>query len=381
MTGMKLDLNKASGPQRLPPMKELREDLRDRSEALFRAYWGEPARPGASDWRAKDDTARHMKMRGADRGAWADHKSGAKGGPLEFFAIYAMGWDGVPSDIDGRRTLRAEVARWLGIDVSAPGSQAELSRRSAERAQKEARRAAEAAEHEEAEKFQRAAVVRALRAAAQPVEGTPAEGCLRSRGIDRWPTEDVAYVAPKVLQYQKGILGGEHGALVVWGLNDAGEIVAGQRVLIDSEGRRVLARDEDGNIEFDEKGQLKKAVKPSFAAIGGAPARLPARNGSTDLIVAEGPETALAIWSGIGCETWAVFGAGQFKDAPLPLDRRVILAPDQDALDNPAAKAFEAAVALHSATHPDLWIARAPEPVGSKSDLNDTLPRAGQRPS
>lgn len=374
---MTLDLNTASGPRRLPPMKDLREDLRDRSEELFRAYWGEPSRPGASDWRAKEDTARHMEMRGADRGAWADHKSGAKGGPLEFFAIYAMGWDGVPSDIDGRRTLRAEVARWLGIDVSAPVSEAELSRRNAERAQKEAQRAAEAAEHEEAEKLQRAAVVRAVRAAAQPIEGTAAEIYLRSRGIDLWPADQVSYVPPGALHYQKGILSGEHSALVIWGRNDAGEIVAGQRVLIDSEGRRVLARDEEGNIKLDEDGKPQKAAKPSFAAIGGAPARLPALNSSTDLIVAEGPETALSIWMVTGCETWAVFGAGQFKDAPLPFNRRVILAPDQDAPDSSAARAFEAAVEKHSATHPDLWITRAPEPVGSKKDLNDTLMRAG----
>ncbi len=192
---------------------------------------------------------------------------------------------------------------------------------------------------------------------------------LRGRGIEQWPDGTVAYVPSGVLTACEGLGWVNHHALVIWGSNDAGEIVAGQRVLIDREGQRILAPDKHGD--------LKNAAKLSFAGIGGAPARLSARGDSTDLIVAEGPETALAIWQVVGCEVWAVFGAGQFKTAPLPLDRRVILAPDQDAADSSPAKAFDEALAHHRATHPDLWVARAPEPIGSKDDLNDTLVRAG----
>ena len=59
-------------------------------------------------------------MRGPKRGGWTDHKAGTSGGPLEFFATYCLGWDGFPQDQDGKRILRTEVARWLGIDVSIP---------------------------------------------------------------------------------------------------------------------------------------------------------------------------------------------------------------------------------------------------------------------
>ena len=355
------DLNTAGGSRKnQPSMAELREQLRDRMEDLFRAEWGEPVRASDKEWRPRTDTARSMVMRGADKGAWKDHKAGPGGGPLEFFAIYHLGWDSFPHDRDGQRVLRTEVARWLGIDVSSPVSAAELEQRRVARAQADALRAVEAAAHAEAEDVRKAAVVAAVRAAARPVEGTPAEAYLRGRGVTQWPAGAAAYVGR--LEPQEGLASPQRAALVVWARDDAGEVVGGQRILIMPDGSKAP----------------EEVRKPSFGQIGGSPARFPARAGApSDLIVAEGPETALAIWQAIGCEVWAVFGAGQFKTAPLPFGRRVILAPDQDAPDSPAAKAFADAVAAHSAVHPDLWIACAPEPEGSKGDLNDTLVRAG----
>jgi len=141
---MILNLNKAGGGYKqtyLPPLAELREQLRDNAEALFREQWGEPERTNSNEWRAKANTARAMVLRGHDRGAWTDHKSGDRGGPMEFFAIYALGWPGVPTDNDGKRALRTEAARWLGIDVSKPVSEAELELRRADSALKAAQRA------------------------------------------------------------------------------------------------------------------------------------------------------------------------------------------------------------------------------------------------
>ncbi len=94
-------------------------------------------------------------------------------------------------------------------------------------------------------------------------------------------------------------------------------------------------------------------------------------------MIAEGPESALSIRQATGYETWAVFGVSGWKSAPVPSGREVIFAPDRDAPDSPAGRAFRAAVAHHVAAGCAIRIAVAPEPVGSKRDLNDTLMRAG----
>ena len=62
---------------------------------------------------------------------------------------------------------------------------------------------------------------------------------------------------------------------------------------------------------------------------------------------------------------------------PVPVGRRVVFCPDQDAPGSPAAAALEAACIDQLARGVDLWIADAPEAEGSKRDLNDTLQRAG----
>ena len=55
----------------------------------------------------------------------------------------------------------------------------------------------------------------------------------------------------------------------------------------------------------------------------------------------------------------------------------MIFCPDQDATDSPAAKAFDAARDAHAQRGVDVWVARAPEPEGSKRDLADTLRDSG----
>ena len=48
----------------------VREALIDRAEALFVLAWGEPARQGGREWRARANDALSMQMQGADRGKW-----------------------------------------------------------------------------------------------------------------------------------------------------------------------------------------------------------------------------------------------------------------------------------------------------------------------
>ncbi|NCU19441.1 hypothetical protein EOM89_01600 [Candidatus Falkowbacteria bacterium] len=327
----------------------VKEALLDRAESLFREAWEEPEKASAREWRARDSSARWMDMQ-AQRGRWFDHKAGQGGDILDFFAVQFCGLDRAGQDFP--RVL-ADAARWAGIDAAEPFDRAELEARQAAR-----RREAEAAEAREA--AQKAATVAELIRHAEPVKGSPAEAYLVGRGIeaDSWP-DALAYMPP--VPRGAGVVHPDRAALVAWATDDAGKIMGGQRVLI-------LA---DGSKAPEVPG------KPSFGTIAGYPARFPERTENSPLCIAEGPETALAIWQATGFEVWAVFGAGQFQTAPLPTGRKVVFCPDRDAPDSSARRAFQKAIEAHAEGGVQVWIAEAPEDEGSKRDLADTLQRAG----
>ena len=141
---------------------------------------------------------------------------------------------------------------------------------------------------------------------------------------------------------------------------EAATPTGGQRILLDDAGKAVPVT----------------PAKPSFGSLSGCPARFPTGDGidaGEPLLVAEGSETALTLRLATGYETWAVFGVSNWQSAPLPLDRDIILAPDRDAALSPAGKTFRKAVAHHLQRGCRLRIAPAPEPEGSKKDLNDKL--------
>ncbi|WP_170565706.1 AAA family ATPase [Ruegeria atlantica] len=331
-----------------PSVAAVREALNDRAEDLFRTVFGEPVRPGAREWRAQKSSAVAMQMQGPSRGLWMDHGAGTGGDLLDLVAKAFCGLESARSDFP---KVLGEAARYVGIATDRPVDETVLLARAAEREQ-----AAEEAEKRETAR--RAALVKELVGRAMPIAETPAAAYLASRGVTELPAAGLGYLPPVP---GVPVLGPEHSALVVWAVDETGAITGGQRILVNPDGSKA---------EVDVR-------KPSFATIGGAPARFPARDGTQDgpLVIAEGPESALSIWQATGYETWAVFGVSGFEAAPIPLAREVILAPDRDAPDSPAGRAFRKAVAHHLARGCDLRIAAAPEPVGSKRDLNDTLMR------
>ena len=329
--------------------KQIKDALTDRAEALFRAGWGEPERASGGWWRVRGDDARVMNMQ-AQRGSWKNYKTGETGDILEFFAVQFCGLNRANDDF--HRVL-ADAARWAGIDAAEPFDRAELNAR-------QAVRQIEAEAAQDAEAHAKAATVAELIRQAQPMLGSPAAAYLAGRGIetDSWPST-LAYLPP--VKPSKGVLHPDRAALTVWATDDAGNVMGGQRVLILADG---------GKAPEDPR-------KPAFGAIAGYPARFPEQIEGGPLCVAEGPETALAIWQATGFEVWAVFGASGFEPAPVPTGRKVIFCPDRDAPDSQADKAFQKAIAAQAARGVDLWIALAPEPEGSKRDLADTLQRAG----
>ena len=329
----------------------VREALRARADDLFREAFGQPVRPNATEWRAKANEGIAMQMRGEKRGLWRDHTAGIGGDPFDLAARVFCGLDSAKSDFP--RVLR-DAAGWAGIT---PDHAPDPDRIAAHR--KERERAAAAEEARDAKR--RAELVRAIAERAVPVAGTPAAIYLVGRGLRDAPEEGLAYLPPVP---GLGVLSPEAASLVVWARDADGVVRGGQRILIDTDGSRF-----DADVR-----------KPAFGAISGVPARFPARDAELakgPLIVAEGPESALAAWEATGLETWAVFGVSGFAAAPIPEDREVILAPDRDAPESPAGRAFRQAVAEHLERGRDLRVAMAPEPSGSKHDLNDTLKRAG----
>ena len=336
-------------PMRGPSAAVVREALKDRADDLFRVAFGEPVRAAGAEWRAKENEALAMQMQGPRRGLWMDHTAGQGGDLLDLVAIGFCGLSEAKSDF---QAVLKEAASYCGL--SQDGGDVDMSKF---RAQQDVRKqAAEAAERREAAR--KAALVRALQERAQPVENTPAAIYLEGRGITGLPAEGLAFLPPVPGQ---SVRSPEYGALVVWARDDSGAITGGQRILLKPDGSRP-------DVEVR---------KPAFGSTSGHPARFAGREPGGPLIVAEGPESALSIWAATGYETWAVFGVSGWKTAPLPKDREVIFAPDRDAPDSPAGKAFRSAVEHHLAAGVNLRIAVAPEPSGSKHDLNDTLVRAG----
>ena len=72
----------------------------------------------------------------------------------------------------------------------------------------------------------------------------------------------------------------------------------------------------------------KKLVKQSYGSLRGAPVRFP---GPADapLLLTEGPETGLSVWTSTGYETWVALG-GMSKLLP-PAGRKIVVCADDDA--------------------------------------------------
>ncbi|UMA67282.1 toprim domain-containing protein (plasmid) [Roseivivax marinus] len=328
----------------------VREELTRRAEEVFEAAFGQPQRRTGKEWRPKANPSLAMAMRGAKRGRWHDHADpDAKGDTLDAFAL---GFCGLSKARDDFPRVLTEAARWCGIDTTKPADLSGIETRRKERETK-------AKDDEAQERAENARKVQAVQAMARQVQGTPAEAYLARRGISELPPSGLSFAEP--LGYVKGFMHGAHAALVAWATDDAGNILGGQRILVLPDGTRP---------DVDER-------KPSFGAIHGAPFRIPARIEGGPICVAEGPESALSIWQATGFETWAVFGVSSWAAAPLPTGRKVVLCPDRDAHKSPAEKAFRKAVGEHLRAGRNIWVATAPEPEGSRADLNDTHQRAG----
>ena len=337
-----------------PSVDVIRDALTDRAEDLFRLVFGEPLRSGGKEWQARDKSSQVMRVQGPKRGLWHDYSAGEGGDLLDLVARNFCSLSSAKADFP---KVMKEAAHYCGIATDQPVDETLVKARALARQK-------QAAEAEKQEAARRAALVQSLGGQARPADGTAAAGYLASRGVTELPGDSIGWLPPVP---GSAVRSPEMGALVVWAQDADGVRVGGQRILVNADGSKPEV----------------EVRKPAFGALRGAHAVFPARDkdgakGAQPLVIAEGPESALSNWQATGYETWAVFGASNWKTIALPKDRPVILAPDRDASDSPAGQAFRKAVLHHLGEGVEnLSIAVAPEPEGSKSDLNDTLQRAG----
>lgn len=335
---------------------EVRDALRAHAEDLFRAAFGRPDNPRGHQWRARSRKSISMNMRGDRRGRWLDHAGDAKGDLLDLVAVTRCGLVSAKSDFP---KVLEEAARMTG-HVTGPERWRGFAK---PKPLVPPQGAPDRSDDDDEGNAWAAALVVALIDRIRPAAGTPAAAYLARRGITDLPETGMGWLPPVP---DVPVRERRRAALLVWGLNGTGWPMGGQRVLLTPKG-------------FQPRNARDDVRKPTFGHVRGAPARFPAHaeKRESPVVVAEGPESALSARQATGLESWAVFGVGNFGTAPLPKGRTVILAPDRDARDSKAGRAFRRAVFLHRSRGVDLLIAEAPEPEGSKKDLNDTLERAG----
>ena len=315
---------------------DLEARLKERIKDLCRDLLGEPNFTGGHDWRYGRKESLKVEVEGADQGKWFSFEERRGGGPIQLIAFSC--------DLDDGEA-RQWAVDWLGVDVGGDAAPPPIRKKanSAERLAKEK---------------ERRDFAKTLIAECQPIEGTLAEVYLHHRGINpqQWP---------KAVLFHPG--GGDqrgqcqhHPALLLVVTDTKGTATAVHRVFLSPEGRKADVRPQ----------------KRSDGVLKGSAVRLPAFADDGTLILAEGGETALAIWSATGLETWAMLGS--FRDIEVPSDRRVVVAADDDAEDSPARKQLETVLNALRGRGIDVRLAIPFEPSrGQGEDFNDLLQEAG----
>jgi putative DNA primase/helicase len=209
----------------------------------------------------------------------------------------------------------------------------------------------------------------------EPLCDTVGEHYLNSRGIiqpaDGWP-KFVAFSPETHVSFDDENPGGWvprrtvkcAGAVLLAAAGADGKVYGIQRIYLGSGGANI--RDSRGNKIKITNG----APKNNNAVV-----RLPGDN-QKPLMLAEGPETGLSIWTATGCETWIALGGMNHHEPPT--GRPVIACRDDDAQQSPADKSFNRAIARWRRAGVDIRIATPwSERRFDKSDFNDVLIRSG----
>jgi putative DNA primase/helicase len=336
-------------------LDELRAALRADAGSVAEALLGAPNKGLSTKhtlrWGSKGSLK--LELRGAKRGFWHSKESDEGGDLLALIRQqHGCGFQDAVAWARGQTGLPAEL----------PDNEDDRARRAQQDADRRARQAeADARGQAEAEEARRSGTAWAqhITRDAVPADGTPADWYLRQcRGIPRPATG-----WPDAVRWHSG-----YRALVLVATRADGTVQRIQRVHLGASGGK--ATDE----EVEQRGLL--ATKVTNGSQAGAVVRLPG-DAAGPLLLAEGPETGLAVWSSTGHECWIALGG--IGGVELPLGRRVVAISDDnpvahDAKQGGAAKALSKAMGAWRKAGVDLvvatpWEARRRD----KSDMADVI--------
>ena len=328
----------------------LRRDLVSRADLLFRECWGDPRNPHAIRWRPArrkpGDDPRRMVMHGPQRGLCYDSRSGQGGDLFDFLAVERLGLNAARMDF--YRVLE-EAGRWLGTAPGLPVPVPDEPR----------------APHDQDVE----AELRAVLALAEPLSGRALRYWFETRRLDLPPPDTILRLPGGALARRpKGSLlpFAEREAVLVLGRDVRGTVHAVQRIILSRSG---LERD---------------PALPKFALgpIGLFPPFFLARPHDVArgvLILAEGPETAGAIWSATGARVLVCGGSIARRLRTLSPLATVIVAVEADATDNPALRALTRAVAEARANGARISVLNCGGSPGSGYDAADLIREEGGR--
>jgi phage/plasmid primase-like uncharacterized protein len=316
----------------------LRARLNSQIEALARELFGPPKSrrdrftlrfPGAID----------VVIAGPKRGAWWSHHENRGGGGLEMVQFgHGLDW----------REAEQWAASWAGIELSNRRGTRTTPKRPTPRLPR----------REDHDREARIAAAHAISGEVEPIAGTLGEQqyLIGTRGIPA-PAEGW----PDAIGYHAG-----ERALVCKVTDSRGWVVAVHCIYLDAEGHNAIA----------EGGRKKKITR---GHLRGGVVRLPGRDLTGPLLIAEGLETALSAWAATGYATIVTL-SGLSRLPSLPPGRPIIILRDDDKPGSPADRAFRKAL--------DRWDSQQPRPAveialpwpdrrADKSDFNDVLRAEG----
>jgi hypothetical protein len=318
-------------------LDELRPALRSVIADLAERFRGPPNKEtrGRAEWRWGTRGSFRVFVSGPKQGACADFEGEWKGDPLalimrerhcDFTAAVKFGCD------------------FVGIQFDREGCQEDPASRAAREAERDQRQADRDAE-QEADEGKRIACARLLWDARTPIDDTVAEIYLiKIRGIPH-PAEDW----PDAVGFHA-----ESRSLILAGTNADGLVQFVQRVFLTVDGTKVPGR-----------------VKQTNGVMAGAFVRLPGP-AAGPVLLAEGPETGLSVWTSTRHETW--LSIGPITRHVPPVGRRVVVCRDDDADDEPLDKTL----AAWREAGADITVATPwPERRRDKSDFNDLIQTGG----
>lgn len=330
-------------------LAEIKRRLADRIEELAEELLGPPAKETRkrAQWGWNGSGGASVVVRGQKRGAFYHHAGGKGGGPLDLI-MFARG-----GDFTG---AVAWAKSWLGISGTGapppPIDPAVLQERQCKRQADEAYAA----------NWKRLRIdnAQSIWRYSEAIDGTIAELYLaQTRGIPKpeagWPQG--------VVRFHRG-----NCALIVAMTNDEGEVQATQRIYLTSAGRKISTE--------EARHRKLPGAKQTGGVMAGAMVRLPATTRGP-LLIAEGPETSMSVWSATGYETWAALG-GVTNVVP-PLGRSIVVCADDDKPDSPAALKLRETLEGWTEQGHEVAIAFPwPERRTNKSDFNDTIMESGR---